>query len=189
MKIDIQKYCSDHFRQVKTMASSHLMRDIRCGDLLKPGIFCFVALQQEKVVGFSIGKVIQLDKLLALYPGLKGKFFLNLTHQYIGMLQSVAVLEEYRGLGIGSKLTKPRVDLFNSLHLDIITIAWKGPGGTMAAPVVKKFGLKKVAEIENCWSHFPKPENFDVCMGCNNFPCECSAEVYFRKYHEDTDMR
>jgi GNAT superfamily N-acetyltransferase len=165
------------------------MRDINQGDLFKPGIFSFVALHQEKVVGFSIGKVIKTEELFDIYPGLKKLFIVDLRQPFIGMLQSVATHKDYRGLGIGTKLTKSRVDLLNSLHLDIITVAWKGANGTMAAPVVKKFGLSKVAEIENCWSHFPKPQGLDVCMGCDNFPCECSAEIYFRKYNENTNMR
>lgn len=86
---------------------------------------------------------------------------------------------DYRGLGIGPKLSELSINLLKKMNAKaILCYSWLESFNNSSQKYLLKYGFEPVALHKHFWA------NLDyLCSGCNVKPCTCTAEemIYYIK--------
>ena len=177
----------DHIQSALAIAVSELGSDYLNEDdffnvMGSENDFCKIAIYRDRVVGFSICQTfdpIKIDELLAL-PISDEKDSLEKRNR-IGLLDSVSVSNEMKGIGIGSQLIDSCVEEFVSKGVDVIcAMGWKDINGiTNIDGLLKRIGMTPSLEIGGYWNRFVRSPYGHDCPVCGR-PCHCSGVLYTR---------
>jgi len=142
--------------------------------------FCKVATDGGKVLGFSVCQVFgpeSVDEFLRL-PDSEERDELMRCNT-IGLLDSVSILNEMKGHGIGKKLVRSCFDSFESIGMDAIcAMAWKSiEGTTNIGHLLTELGLKPSLSIQGYWNQFVTSPDGHDCPVCGR-PCRCYGVLY-----------
>ena len=115
----------------------------------------WVALDGDKVVGWAADCVER-----------------NEPAPNVGTLRCIVVHPDYRGKGIGKRLTEERLKYLSNCN-NIISYAWVRPNGEcMSCKNLEDFGFKLQEELEDYYSNVRMK-----CKYCGK-NCTCSARLY-----------
>lgn len=182
--VDMQKH---HFKHIYNIADRQLGQDYVTDDLLNQ---CLINNHQYigrtaidkktlKVVGFCISISLNKDdisNLLNVDDDALPHFFKE-ANQY-GVIKTIAVNREYKGLGIGTKLIEDALNIFAADYCDhVFTVAWKSSLGINLHGVLMKTQFKRFIEIPHFW-YQSSIESGCHCSVCGKPPCVCSAVIY-----------
>lgn len=95
------------------------------------------------------------------------------------MLRCIVVHPDYRGMGIGKKLTELRLEYLGDCDR-VVSYAWVRPNGEcMSCRNLENFGFELDKELEDYYS--------DTRMNCKycGEDCSCVARLYVRKNNEN----
>ena len=96
----------------------------------------------------------------------------------IGIFKTIAISENAKGQGIGTKLVQALMDAFQQAHLQAAAcVAWQYGETENIKGIMHRFGFERVAEIPDYWIDDPEPF---ICPACGKPPCRCQANIYFR---------
>jgi ribosomal protein S18 acetylase RimI-like enzyme len=94
----------------------------------------------------------------------------------LGFLDSMAIAPDYRGYGLGAKMTAKFVSaMADNGATAILTQAWKNPTGVPLAKILEKLNFRPLAEIDKIWEN-DAPEELH-CPYCGP-KCRCGAVIY-----------
>jgi ribosomal protein S18 acetylase RimI-like enzyme len=134
----------------------------------------------DRVMGFAICSIlsdIELAKKLGpdrIQPILKG--------QKAGVLQTVAIGHEYRGMGIGRSLAVRVLEYIEGQGVpDVFSFLWynkQNPPNAMG--LMKALFFEEFGEIEAFWYQDSLVRQYH-CLTCGPPPCRCSARVFYKK--------
>jgi len=97
----------------------------------------------------------------------------------IGVIKTIAIDDEYQGLGIGTELCYVAIQDLIMDNVDIIIcIAWKTNKGINISGILKKFEFNEAFTVNNYWYEDSIRENF-FCPICGEPPCTCEAVVFY----------
>ena len=144
--------------------------------------FCKIAIYHDKVVGFSICQIFKpekIDELLAL-PESAERDSLE-KRNMIGLLDSVSVSDEMKGMGVGGQLIDSCIKEFISKGVDVIcAMGWKDVNGiTNIDSLLRRTGMTPSLEIGGYWNRFVRSPDGHDCPVCGR-PCHCSGLLYTR---------
>ena len=92
-----------------------------------------------------------------------------------GMLKCIAVHPDYRGKGIGKRLTEERLKYLKDCDY-IISYAWVRPNGEcMSCKNLENFGFELVEELDEYYN-----DNRVKCKYCGD-NCSCVARLYQKR--------
>ena len=95
------------------------------------------------------------------------------------MLKCIVVHPDYRGMGIGKKLTELRLEYLRGCDR-VISHAWVRPDGEcMSCKNLENFGFVLEQELEDYYS-----DTKQNCKYCGD-SCSCVARLYVRKNNEN----
>jgi N-acetylglutamate synthase-like GNAT family acetyltransferase len=118
----------------------------------------WVALDEEKVVGWASVCVER-----------------NEPAPNVGMLRCIVVHPDYRGKGIGKRLTEKRLKYLDKDCFLILSYAWIRPDGTcMSCKNLENFGFKLHKELNDYYN-----ETRQACKYCGS-GCKCTARQYIK---------
>lgn len=141
----------------------------------KIGIVAFV---NNEIVGFALAQICNFDELmkLVLYDQdwFKEEF---LDNQTIGILKTIAVDNNFSNQGIGTALTKYRMEILNKKCNIILAISWEHEQDVFNSKLLEKFGLSLKRKIENYWREDSLQKGYN-CEICGAPPCRCTALTY-----------
>jgi ribosomal protein S18 acetylase RimI-like enzyme len=119
----------------------------------------WVALDEDKVVGWAAVSLTFTDCIL----------------------RCIAVHPDYRGQGIGKRLTEERLKYLDycGCH-DVISYAWVRPDGTcMSCKNLENFGFKLKKELDDYYN-----ETRMKCKYCGT-GCQCKARLYLKRKEDE----
>lgn len=97
----------------------------------------------------------------------------------IGVIKTIAVAQEYQGVGIGTELFYIAIQDLTFSDVDlIIAIAWKSKTGINIERILQKFNFIRAFSVPNFWEKDSIEEGF-YCPVCGEPPCSCEAVVYY----------
>lgn len=183
--ISIENFNTKYSSQILRIADSELGKDYFSIDDLnfftnkEKMAFCKVAKCNKRVVGFAMSIVLSHNELtdyLKISANDLPKF-INASDN-VCVIKTVAVDENYKGIGIGHKLVKSLMkDSIKNKINDFASVAWKNGNHVNIAGILESLDLKVYKEIKDYWTEDSINENFQ-CPTCGN-PCHCSAIIYF----------
>lgn len=135
----------------------------------------------NKIVGVITGvQIHNQDELNHYLNGFEEKFLNSLIDSDIFptmIIESVAVLKDYSGLGIGTSLAEELIAWGASNKAKFIfSVAWADENGCHIEKVFTRLGLRQVIEIDSFW-FIDSIEREYSCPSCGN-PCFCSAILF-----------
>lgn len=168
---------------LKTLGSDYLsVKDFE--EMIEPkNGFCVVARKNEHVLGFSICKEFgpdEVDDMLRL-PNTPERELLQ-SKRRIGLLDSVSVSENARGLGIGKMMSEVCLKKFQKDEMEIITaMAWEDFTGHVNIDRILKntLGMTSSFAIQGYWNLFVTSPEGHHCPMCGA-PCKCYGRLYYR---------
>lgn len=99
------------------------------------------------------------------------------------ILEKIAVLPEYRGIGLGTKLYKKRLEI---LEQPTIAESWIRTEDTDSTALLEKFGFERIQYIEDRWlSESRESNDDDFCPDCGRI-CRCDSAVYLLEDYSST---
>lgn len=133
----------------------------------------------NKVVGFYMGYKVSKDDVVEMFKDYVDKTPRILRYSNIfGLIKTVAVDDNYKNRGIGTKLIRDAEENFLSKNINtIFTVAWKSKEGTNLKGILEYLGYKELFEILDYWKEDSIENNYN-CPSCGNPPCTCSAVIY-----------
>lgn len=102
-----------------------------------------------------------------------------------GRIQSVAVKEEYRGLGFSSCMMNYALEVLVQKNIDTAYIVCWKPGGVVPLKkALDKCNFEYLITVKDAWY---KDENL-ICSYCKG-RCHCSADIYYKNLKKMRKMR
>ncbi len=100
----------------------------------------------------------------------------------IGNLQSIAIVEEWRGHHLADRLVQLFLDMLqNKLYADVaFGVFWKPNGYVPMEKPLKRQGFLCLGESKRVWYDY---EHL-ICPYCNG-RCECNAEIFYKIIGEE----
>ena len=142
------------------------------GDLMSSDVgTVLVAHSEGQLVGVATGLILRREDpegwmLDELDPE---------DSEHVGLLQSVAVVPESRGLGIGTALAVQRMEALEDLGATVvIAFSWESGQAGRSRPVLERLGFKVFRGFENAWDGQP-------CPVCGN-SCACGASLMVYRF-------
>lgn len=143
----------------------------------KTSLSALVLTNEREVLGYSIFDIIDFDKTTEICKGFKIDELE--PKKQIGYIKTVAVKNEFKGLGLGTLLVNKSLELLKTKGIQaFFSTAWKHGNITNIAGILSKQGFEKKLEIKNYWYEQSIKEPF-VCPFCNG-PCTCSSVIYIK---------
>ena len=135
------------------------------------------AFDREKLIGIAIAQMInEFSFYLPFDPEIEKK----LSGKKVGSFSTLCFLDEYRGLGLGQKMSHHRLAWLNQKDCDVIVgVSWVSGLAHTSDRVFVKMGFEKVKRVENFFYQSSIEKPF-VCPGCGEPPCTCPAEFFMR---------
>lgn len=147
-----------------------------------PGQFCLVAEEDGRLAGFAICQVFgpegEKDKLMLPDCPERG---LVMSMQLTGLLDSVAVSQDYKGGGIGTEISSRCIHEMKGHGCGIVcAMAWKNVlGKTNIGGILTNLGFRETIAIQGYWNRMvDSPEGHD-CPICG-VPCRCYGVFWYR---------
>lgn len=155
-------------------------------ECLKPdnGYFCKVAVSNDRVHGFVINHVFgpeEADEYLKLPISKERDEILSVKRT--GILDSASVNEDFKGMGIGSRLIEASYNDMLINDVDVIcAMAWKSVNGTTNIKgILERIGLRETISIPGYWNLMVESPEGHHCPYCKEPPCKCFG-VFYVKY-------
>lgn len=96
-------------------------------------------------------------------------------------IQSVGVREEYRGKGLGTRMTASSLSKLSEKGVECVYIVCWNPGGRLPlSHALSSCGFKHLLKIDDYWAE----DESLICPYCGG-RCHCSAEVYYKILKEE----
>lgn len=100
--------------------------------------------------------------------------------EQLGIINTLAVCSEFKGMGIGTTLCKQFISFFQKEQISTcISFAWKNKSGINMGGIYEKSGFSALQLLENYWQEESIEHQF-TCAGCDAPPCTCDAVLYYR---------
>lgn len=97
---------------------------------------------------------------------------------YVGFLDQLCVSETYENNGIGTALTKTRIEALETRDVsDLIAVSWNCGDATGSNRLLESHGFDRHEAVDNYWLEESIATNF-VCP-CG-YPCTCTGVIYIR---------
>lgn len=134
----------------------------------------FIAKDNEKIIGLRLTYV----PVKWIKDG-KGATFSkwNVDKSKVAKFHCLFIDNNYRGQGIGPKMSKMSVDVLREMGAKaIICYSWLESFNNSSQKYLIKYGFSPVNQHPNFWADL----EYD-CSGCNVRPCTCTAEemIYY----------
>jgi GNAT superfamily N-acetyltransferase len=145
---------------------------------------CLVAHTDESdIAGAATASIVPRSDLAASFPRGQDHVLRDLPvsphHEYVGMIQAVAVSALYRERGIATQLTRAAMDWLRDQQATIaLSFGWKSPDGCHIAGVLESCGFQPVHEVDRFWYEDSKDAGYS-CPSCGDV-CSCSAVIFTR---------
>ena len=142
--------------------------------------FCKVVTYNRQFAGFGICQIFgpeKLGEMLHLPDSPEKRKLLSMGR--IGLLDSVAVRRDLKGLGIGTGISAACLSEFELRNADVVcAMAWKSTDGTINIEgILRGMGMSPSLEIPGYWNMMVDPPGGHDCPVCGR-PCRCSAVLY-----------
>mgnify|MGYP002407563311 FL=1 len=145
--------------------------------------FCMVARENGHVLGFSICKEFgpeEVDDRLRLPHSPEREMLLS--KKKIGLLDSVSVSENARGLGVGRIMSEACLAQFERDGAEIMTaMAWEDVHGHANIDHILRntLGITRSFALIGYWNQFVTSPKGHDCPMCGA-PCKCYGRLYYR---------
>lgn len=140
------------------------------------GFFELLKTESGETAGYIYCRIITADGLAEYTKLDKNLLGVCKSGESIGIIQSVGIKENYRGLGLSARLVEyAAAKLFQITHT-VFIVCWKVNGSVALSGALDKCGFKFLSNAENVW--YDKPNL--ICPVCGG-RCRCGAEVYYKK--------
>jgi GNAT superfamily N-acetyltransferase len=99
----------------------------------------------------------------------------------LGLIETVAVHKDYRGLGLGTMLVSAACAHLiheNVQLIECFATTWRDSGICFIKGALLRNGFVAESEFPGYWKNDP-PEY--LCPSCNSMPCLCDATLYRRQ--------
>lgn len=137
-----------------------------------------VALLNGEIAGFALAQMCDQNELLSLVLCEHDWFREQFLNKYpVGVLKTIAVQPQFSNLGIGTALTKYRVDLLKKSTNSILAVSWEHDQSISNKRILEKSGLIFKQRIENYWTKDSILKGYS-CKQCGAPPCKCAAMIY-----------
>ena len=132
-----------------------------------------------EIVGFCIGGVFSQEELRSYLLINPAQLPEGLKHaEKIGVVRTVAVREEYQGLGIGTDLVGRCIDECQARDCEAMSsVGWEANGQVNIGGIMERFGFSTVSRFEDYWHDHSLEQEYE-CQICGHPPCTCPAVVY-----------
>jgi GNAT superfamily N-acetyltransferase len=140
-----------------------------------------VALERRSVIGAVTAECLGYESFLQRVPADMADAVKSKTPRFdfhlIGFIRTVAVSENMRGRGVGTKLVKAAVKRLHKLGAtSIVTIGWADRDGCHIAGLVTALGFTEIATFRDFWKADSIAKEYS-CPTCGN-PCRCQANLF-----------
>ncbi len=137
-----------------------------------------VATVNNQIAGFALAQIGDLDELMKLILTEHNWFKKQFSNYHtIGILKTIAVDPTFLNLGIGTALTKYRINILNKKCDTILAISWEHKQNAANTKILEKCGLSLKLKIENYWQKDSLQKGYN-CQTCGPPPCKCAALIY-----------
>lgn len=96
----------------------------------------------------------------------------------VGVLKTLVVSEAARGRGIGSRLTRERLQWLSGKARDAVTISWS-EAAVAAKMLLTSCGFHEVARLAFPFAQDSVHHGID-CPACGSPPCACAGSLFWR---------
>lgn len=150
---------------------------LRAGD----GVHAVVALVENKVVGFCLGRIVPLKNYLDSNPRIRALGLAGLLGTpTAGLISTVAVSPEHTGFGVGRHVVAACIELLMTSGAQALMMtAWKSKKGVHIEKLAAHFGFVSSAELRDYWLEDSLKAGY-CCASCGPPPCKCSAIFFFK---------
>lgn len=147
-------------------------------------IFCNVAVEDGRVLGFAICRVFgpgEEPEVLGLPECPEREEVLRVPRS--GILDSVAVSASAKGKGVGTLLCNRCAEDMRGMGCGLLcAMAWKSrTGRTNIAGILRGLGLSETVAIEGYWNRMVDSPEGHHCPECGA-PCRCYGVFWFRTF-------
>ncbi len=137
-----------------------------------------VALVNNEIAGFALAQVCDRDAFMSLVLCEHDWFKKQFLNKYpLGILKTIAVDHTFSNLGIGTALTKYRIDILKKSTNSILAVNWEQKEHPENARLLEKCGLSLQRRIEHYWMEDSLAKGY-TCVRCGIPPCKCAALIY-----------
>jgi len=139
---------------------------------------CYVSLTNGVVSGFLLVSVNSAEELKEVAHSELSWFVDRYSkHNTIGLIKTIAVDQNHKKAGIGTRLAEKCIFLLSKKVNRIIAFCWEQDGSKSNFFLLEKCGMKGVRKITNFWEEDSFAKNYN-CKVCGPPPCLCSAYLY-----------
>ncbi len=137
-----------------------------------------VAISNNEIAGFALAQICNFDEAMAIILCEHDWFQEQFANkQSIGVLKMIAVNHKYSNQGIGTSLTKHRIEILKKSTNSIFAVSWEHKQDIQNTKILQKFGLTLKRKIENYWKEDSLDKGYS-CEQCVAPPCKCCALIY-----------
>ena len=105
------------------------------------------------------------------------------TPKKIGITNTIVILNNYKGKGLGSVIFNNFLTFFKENSIDTVTgFAWKTKEGINMEAIFKKTNFYILEVIQNFWREDSIEKKYN-CPDCGAPPCNCSTVIYLKKHN------
>lgn len=137
--------------------------------------FVLIGLVANQLVSVGVAQIINnYDYYLKFDSNIAQKF----KNKIIGSFSTLCVHEDYRGQGIGQKISQHRLAWLKNQKCDsIIGVSWVSGLAHTSDRVFERMGFRAIKKVDNFYVESSTEKPF-FCPGCQKSPCICSAIMY-----------
>ena len=159
----------------KTQGDGLFKRDYLETKIKSPDAIVYFAFYENKVIAVGCAELInQFNYYESFEKGISKR----LEKKKVGSLCTLGVDKQFQGLGIGSLITRMRLDWLKNQNINsILGISWVSGETFTSKDIFEKFHFKKINKIENFF-YESSIQNPFYCPGCRVNPCVCSAILF-----------
>lgn len=137
-----------------------------------------VATSNSKIVGFALAHICNRTEAILLILKEHDWFAKQFTNKdSIGILKTIAVDSAFSNQGIGTLLTRHRIEIIKKKTTSILAISWEHKKNLANTKMLEHFGLSLKRKIKNYWKKDSLLKTY-TCETCGTPPCKCSALIY-----------